>query len=191
VILITPRLILRSWRDGDIAPFAHMSADPEVMAFFERPLSAAEAEALVRRVQQRESEDGFCMWALELPGLVPFIGFAGIQRVPFEAPFAPAVEIGWRLARAAWGHGFATEAARGALAYAFGPAGLDEIVAMAVPSNHRSLAVMQRIGMQPDPRSDFDHPGMPQGHPLQRHLLYRIGAAAYRAEKSASTSPAS
>ncbi len=181
MILATDRLILRSWQESDIAPFGRLCADPEVMAFFERPLDAAEAEALVHRVRQREAADGFCMWALELPGRAPFIGFAGIQRVPFEAPFTPAVEIGWRLARDFWGQGYATEAARAALAYGFGAAGLTEIVAMAVPANRRSIAVMERIGMRPDPASDFDHPGVSPGHALRRHVLYRITALEYSA----------
>jgi ribosomal-protein-alanine N-acetyltransferase len=158
-----------------------MCADPEVMAYFEHTPDAAEAADVVRRVQAREARDGFCMWALELPGQAPFIGFTGIQRVPFEAPFGPAVEVGWRLARAAWGYGYATEAAKAALDFGFGPAGLAEIVAMAVPANRRSIAVMERIGMRPDPDSAFDHPGVTIGHPLQRHVLYRIGAAEYRA----------
>jgi RimJ/RimL family protein N-acetyltransferase len=113
---------------------------------------------------------------LELPGQAPFIGFAGIQRVSFAAPFTPAVEIGWRLARRYWGLGLATEAARAALADGFGRCALREIVAFAVPANTRSLAVMARLGMTHDPDADFDHPNIAPGHKLRRHVLYRIAA---------------
>ncbi|MEJ0049585.1 MAG: GNAT family N-acetyltransferase [Rhodospirillales bacterium] len=118
--------------------------------------------------------DRMGFWALELPRQAPFIGFAGIKRVTFAAPFTPAVEIGWRLAPRFWGMGLATEAARASLADGFGRCGLREIVAFTVPATTRSRAVMDRIGMVHDADSDFDHPDIPPGHPLRRHVLYRI-----------------
>jgi RimJ/RimL family protein N-acetyltransferase len=169
----TPRLVVRSWRESDIAPFATLCADAAVMEFFERPLRFGEAEASARRFTRREAEDGFCFWAVGVPGLADFIGFAGIQRVRDDLPFAPAVEIGWRLARRFWGQGYASEAAAAALADGFGRCGLREIVAMAVPGNRRSRAVMARIGMRRDPDGDFEHPGVAVGHKLRPHVLYR------------------
>jgi ribosomal-protein-alanine N-acetyltransferase len=147
------RLVLRSWRESDIAPFAALCADPAVMACFERPRCFEEAEATARRCMRGEAERGFCLWAVEVPGEADFIGFTGIDRVEDHLPFAPAVEIGWRL-------------------------GLAEIVAMSVPGNARSLAVMARIGMRRDPAGDFEHPDIAPGHALRPHVLYRIGRAA-------------
>jgi RimJ/RimL family protein N-acetyltransferase len=108
------------------------------------------------------------------------IGFTGLVPVPFEAPFTPAVEVGWRLARDAWGHGYATEAARASLDHGFGEAGLEEVVAMTATTNERSMAVMRRLGMRRDPADDFDHPRIPSEHRLCRHVLYRLRAAQWR-----------
>jgi ribosomal-protein-alanine N-acetyltransferase len=174
----TERLVLRSWRESDIAPFAALCADPVVMAYFERPRSFEEAEATARRCMRSAMERGFCLWAVEVRGEAAFIGFTGIDRVADHLPFAPAVEIGGRLARPFWGRGFASEAARAALADGFSRCGLAEIVAMAVPGNARSLAVMERIGMRRDPAGDFDHPDVSPGHALRPHVLYRIGPTA-------------
>ena len=174
--LHTPRLILRSWRDLDLAPFAAQNANPGVMAYFERPLTTEESQAAITRYTNRQAADGFAMWAVERKQDQTLIGIAGIQRILFEAPFTPAVEIGWRLTPEAWGQGYATEAARAALAYGFTAHNLSEIVAIAVPANSRSLAVMERIGMKRDPEADFDHPQMPPGHVFTRHCLYRICA---------------
>ncbi len=172
--IATQRLILRPWRDNDCAAFAAMGADAEVMRYFERLQTPADAAAGAARMMRSYAADGFCFWALELPGEAAFIGFAGIARVAFAAPFTPAVEIGWRLARRYWGQGLATEAARAALADGFGRCGLGEIVAMAVPDNAASLGVMRKIGMARDPDGDFDHPNVTPGHRLRRHVLYRI-----------------
>jgi len=172
------RLVLRSWRESDIAPFAALCANPVVMAYFERPRCFAEAEATAGRCMRSEAERGFCLWAVELPGEADFIGFTGIDRVEDHLPFAPAVEIGWRLARPFWGRGFASEAALAALTDGFGRCGLAEIVAMSVPGNARSLAVMARIGMRRDPAGDFEHPDIAPGHALRPHVLYRIGPTA-------------
>jgi ribosomal-protein-alanine N-acetyltransferase len=108
-------------------------------------------------------------------GTGEFVGFTGLAVTEFEAHFTPAVEVGWRLARSAWGNGYATEAARAALSFGFEEAGLNEVVSFTAPANRRSRAVMERIGMSRDPRDDFDHPGLPGGHPLRPHVLYRVG----------------
>jgi ribosomal-protein-alanine N-acetyltransferase len=172
--LTTQRLILRPWRDSDLPAYAAMNADPEVRRWFPGLLSRAESDAQVARFQAHFDRHGFGFWALEAPGIAPFIGFTGLQHVDFTAHFVPAVEIGWRLARAHWSHGFATEAATAALAHGFGSLGLGEIVSFAVEGNAASRSVMTRIGMRHEPEGDFDHPALPANNPLRRHALYRI-----------------
>ena len=174
--LRTARLVLRDWRDDDLAPFAALNADPAVMAHFPAPLSRHESDAMAARIRAAIAERGFGFWAVEAPGVAPFVGFVGLSVPGFDAPFTPCVEIGWRLARAHWGRGYATEAARAALADAFGRLGLAEVVAFTVPANAPSRAVMTRLGMTRDPADDFDHPLLPAGHPLRRHVLYRARA---------------
>ena len=176
--LKTDRLILRPWRDADFEPFAAMSADPAVMETLMGPLTREKSDAVATRLKSQIERDGFGFWAMELPGIAPFIGFTGIRVVDFAAPFVPPppariVEIGWRLAHEHWGKGYASEAARAALAHGFGPLGLDEIVALTAQTNARSRAVMTRLGMTHNPADDFDHPNVPDGHPLKRHVLYR------------------
>ena len=175
----TERLRLRGWRAGDRDAFAALNADPEVMAHFPARLSREESDAMMDRLEAGIEADGFGFWAVQERDSGVLLGATGLNRVGFAAPFAPAVEVGWRFVRGAWGHGFATEAAGAALSFGFDAAGLEEIVAMAVPHNERSLAVMDRLGMRRDPDGDFDHPRVPVG-PLQRHVLYRIDAAAWR-----------
>jgi len=172
--LRTSRLLLRAWRDEDIAPFAEMSADPAVMEYL-LPLSDRwlSPEAWVARKRAHWDEHGFGQWVVEIPGEASFIGVVGLETVAYEAPFTPAVEVAWRLAQPYWGHGYATEAARAALDYGFGELGLDEIVALTVPANWRSRRVMERLGMTRSPEDDFDHPRVPAG-PLCRHVLYRL-----------------
>lgn len=148
------------------------------MTHFPALLSREQSDAMIDYLETRFDLDGFGFWAIENRGSGLLLGAAGLNRVGFEAPFVPAVEVGWRFSRAAWGHGYATEAAAAALSFAFDVAGLEEIVAMAVPRNERSLAVMDRLGMRRDPNADFDHPRVPPG-PLQRHVLYRIDAQAW------------
>ncbi|WP_037559233.1 GNAT family N-acetyltransferase [Spirillospora albida] len=172
----TQRLLLRQWRDTDREPFAAMNADPHVMEHFPAPLSRTDSDALADRAAAAIERDGWGLWALEIIETGAFIGFTGLNVPAYDAPFMPATEIGWRLARTAWGHGYATEAARAALAYAFGELALEEVVSFTTTGNHRSRAVMERIGMTRDPRDDFDHPLLPEGHPLRRHVLYRITA---------------
>ncbi len=173
--LSTPRLLLRRWRVSDREPFAALNSDPEVMEHFPNRLTPAQSDDLVDRIEAGFERRGFGLWALETRPGGEFIGFTGLAAVPFEAHFTPAVEVGWRLARSAWGQGYASEAARASLAFGFDEVGLSEIVSFAVPGNARSLAVMERIGMVRDPAADFDHPGLPSDHPLGRHVLYRTG----------------
>jgi RimJ/RimL family protein N-acetyltransferase len=139
-------------------------------------LTRAESDAVATRLKAHIETHGFGFWALEVPEVAPFIGFAGLLHVSFDAPFTPAVEIGWRLAPQYWGAGYASEAARAALAHGFGPLGLSEIVSFTIPANTRSQAVMHRIGMARDPADDFAHPRVPENHPMSRHVLYRIPA---------------
>ena len=169
----TPRLLLRSWRDEDLAPFAAMNADPSVMEFFPRPLERAESDAAVARIREHFDRNGFGLWAVEVPGAADFIGFVGLAVPRFEAHFTPCVEIGWRLVREHWGHGYATEAARAVLDFAFLELHLEEVVSFTAEVNSRSRAVMERIGMTRSPGDDFDHPALPEGHPLRPHVLYR------------------
>ncbi len=171
---ITERLVMRSWREEDLEPFAALNADPIVMEFFPSTLTRQESDALVTRITAQLDTLGYGLWALEVAETGEFIGFTGLAVQTFPAPFNPSVEVGWRLARAAWGHGYATEAALAALDYGFTVAGLDEIVSMTATTNVRSQRVMQRIGMTHDPADDFLHPNVPEGHRLQPHVLYRI-----------------
>jgi len=179
VELTTDRLLLRRWREEDRDGFAAMNSDPVVMEHFVSVLSRAESDALLDRIEAGFARDGFGLWALEERSSASLMGMTGIQRVPFCAPFTPAVEVGWRLRASAWGGGYATEAASAAVAFGFDTAGLEEIVAMTTPSNSRSIAVMERLGMQRDRDADFDHPRIPAGHPLRRHILYRVQAGVH------------
>lgn len=170
----TERLVLRDWRDDDLDAFARLNADPAVMEHLPKELTAKESDEAAARIRKAIEDRGWGLWAVEAPGAARFCGFVGLQPVPFEAPFGPRVEIGWRLARAVWGRGYATEGARAALAYAWETLGEKEIVSMTVPANVRSQRVMQRLGMTRDPADDFDHPRLAEGHRLRRHVLYRI-----------------
>jgi len=156
-----------------------MNGDARVMEFFPSYLSRVESDAMVDRIQEHFSEHGFGLWAIEVPNVASFIGFTGLAVVRFSAPFTPCVEVGWRLAFEHWGHGYATEAARLALDYGFGTLALPEVVSFTAARNHRSRAVMERLGMRRDPAEDFDHPALPEGHQLRRHMLYRLGSDSY------------
>jgi RimJ/RimL family protein N-acetyltransferase len=173
--LRTERLRLRRWAEADREPFAALNADPEVMEFFPAPLSREQSDLLIERIETGFERHGFGLWALEPLESGELIGFAGLAVPPFEAHFTPAVEVGWRLARPAWGNGYATEAGRAALAHGFGRLGLEEIVSMTSIGNARSRAVMERLGMTRDPADDFEFPTLPPGHPLRPHVLYRVG----------------
>lgn len=172
--LATARLILRHWRPEDLPPFAAMNADPRVMAHFPGTLDQTASDALARAIGDELVRDGFGLWAVEVPGIAPFVGFVGLRKPAFEAHFTPCLEIGWRLAFPYWGRGYATEAARAVIAHAFGPLALDELVSFTVPANLRSRAVMERLGMTYSPAEDFGHPKLPESHPLRPHVLYRL-----------------
>jgi RimJ/RimL family protein N-acetyltransferase len=172
--LRTERLILRRWREEDREPFARMNADPAVMEFFPALLSRAESDAGVERVEAGLAQRGFGFWAAELRESGEFIGFIGLSVPNFQAPFTPCVEIGWRLAAKHWGKGLATEGARAAVDYGFGTLALAEIVSFTTTTNQRSRRVMEKIGMTRDPQADFDHPLIPVGSRVRRHVLYRL-----------------
>jgi ribosomal-protein-alanine N-acetyltransferase len=179
VTLSSGRIYLRRWRDEDREAFAAMNSDPRVMEFFPSRLSRVESDALADRIQEHFRAQGFGLWAIEIPDVAPFIGFAGLTVPRFSARFTPCVEVGWRLAFEHWGRGYATEAARLALAYGFGSLALSEVVSFTSTGNHRSRAVMERLGMRRDPADDFDHPALAESHPLRRHVLYRIDSSSY------------
>lgn len=177
VELHTRRCVLRQWQDNDLAPWAEMNADAEVRRYFPDVLDAEQAGAEAGRCRDAIAQRGWGMWALEVPGAFRFAGFVGLNVPHYDAQFVPAVEIGWRLARAAWGQGYATEAAQAALTFAFDRLALREVIAIAVPANAASRRVMARLGMAHDATGDFDHPRVQAGHRLRRHVLYRTAAA--------------
>jgi RimJ/RimL family protein N-acetyltransferase len=172
--LRTERLVLRRWQEEDRAPFAALNADPEVMRYFPAPLTRAESDAMVDRIEARFAETGYGLWAVDAPGL-GFIGFVGLVWQSFPAAFTPAVEVGWRLARSAWGRGYAPEAARAAMADGLARIAIDEVVSMTAAINAPSRRVMEKIGLTHDPADDFVHPNLPADHHLQPHVLYRRG----------------
>jgi ribosomal-protein-alanine N-acetyltransferase len=175
----TERLVLRAWRDSDVAPFAAMGRDPEVMKYFPALATDEDTAAIIGRVRAHFDREGWGLWAVEVRGGPAFVGFCGLQRVPFDAPFTPAIEAGWRLARGAWGHGYATEGAQAALAFARDTLHLPDIVSMVIPDNTPSRRVCERLGMTTDPKDDFDHPRFTVdqrgvgGLPVCRHVLFR------------------
>ena len=172
--LETDRLILRPWRTCDREPFAAMSFDPEVMAYL-LPFASPEAvDSWIARQQAHLATHSFCLWAVESRETGEFMGAAGLLRIGYEAHFAPAVEVGWRLARQFWGKGYAPEAASAAINFGFDRLGLSEIVANTVPHNSKSRRVMEKLGMAYDPADDFDHPLVPADSPLRRQVLYRL-----------------
>jgi RimJ/RimL family protein N-acetyltransferase len=188
VELRTPRCLLRAWRDDDLEPFAALNADPRVMEHFPELLSREQTAQLIGRLRAHFDKHGFGPWALEVEGQCA--GFVGLHVPSFEAHFTPCVEVGWRIAHAFWGRGYATEAAREALRHGFETLALGEIVAMTVPANRRSRSVMDKLGMRHDAQADFEHPLLPEASPLRRHVLYRLAAldwAAWRPRASFSS----
>jgi RimJ/RimL family protein N-acetyltransferase len=179
VTLSSDRIRLRPWRNEDREAFAAMNSDARVMEFFRGRLTRLESDAMVDGIKRHFSEHGFGLWAIEVAGVAPFIGFAGLAVQNFRAHFTPCVEVGWRLAFEHWGYGYATEAAGLALGYGFRAAALPEVVSYTSATNHRSRAVMERLGMRRDPADDFDYPRFPEGHPLRPHVLYRLNSASY------------
>ena len=181
MILATPRLVLAPWTDSDLAPFAALNADPEVMHYLPKTLTAEESNALVDRLRGMWADHGYGMAAVRRREDEAFIGMVGIQKVLNQGyPFAPAVEVGWRLAKAFWRQGYAGEAARAALAHGFDVLELDEIVAFTTINNLPSRAVMTSLGMTHDPADDFLHPLLPEDHPLRPHVLYRLKRENFR-----------
>lgn len=176
--LETSRLRLRPWRDEDFAPFAALNADPQVMAHFPATLDRVESDVLAARCQSLIEAQGWGFWATEIKASGDFIGFVGLHRPIAELPFSPCVEIGWRLARPFWGQGYASEAARAALSFAFNDLALAEVVAFTSLENRRSQAVMERLGMRR--AENFEHPALPPGHPLREHCLYRLAVSAWQ-----------
>ena len=168
----TDRLLMRRWRASDRAPFATLNGDPETMNFFPETLDRVASDALADRIEAHFEHRGYGLWALEIAATGQFIGFTGLSPMPDDVPGAGGTEIGWRLARQAWHHGYATEAARAALAVAFDGAGLPEVWSMTAVLNEPSAAVMRRIGLTEVAR--FDHPRVPPGHPLRPHVLYHL-----------------
>ena len=191
--LQTRRLVLRPFDGADAEAFAAMNADPRVMESFPSSLSRAESDTLLGLLRNHLEENGFGLWAVSVPDVAPFIGFVGLSTVHFEAPFmkaehsargGPCVELAWRLAFPFWGKGYASEGARASVTFAFESLGLSELVAFTTPENLRSRAVVSALGMQHDADGDFDHPRVPAGHRLSRHVLYRLGRGARGAERS-------
>ncbi|MDQ3177672.1 MAG: GNAT family N-acetyltransferase [Actinomycetota bacterium] len=187
IVLRTERTILRTWRDADRATFAAMNADPAVMEHFPEPLTRRASDDLADSIRRGIDERGWGLWALELPGVAEFAGFVGLNPVAFELPVElaerPAMEIGWRLARSTWGHGYASEAATAALDAAFDRLGRAEVVSFTTPANERSQRVMRAIGLHRDPGDDFVHPRMiERGFPaMGPHVLYRITSTEHAA----------
>jgi putative methyltransferase (TIGR04325 family) len=185
VTLRTPRLILRDWRDADLAPFAALSEDPEGMRYYPAIPDRAASDGIARYIRSSLAANGFGFWAVEVPGQAAFIGYVGMAEAGFAAPFTPAIELSWRLARPFWGHGYATEAAGAVLDHAFGALGFHDVVAYTVPDNLRSRRVMERLGMQHDSAGAFDDPRLPPGDPLRRQVLYRLSAERWASRKTA------
>jgi RimJ/RimL family protein N-acetyltransferase len=170
----TERLILRQWRESDRQPFRELNADSRVMEFMPGLLAPEVSDEMMDRIQRHFELHGFGLFAAELRADQSFIGYIGLSIPRFDAPFMPAVEIGWRIAARYWGSGLATEGAREVLRFGFESAGLDSVVSFTVPGNIRSLRVMEKLGMSHNPADDFDHPNLPEGHALRHHLLYRL-----------------
>jgi RimJ/RimL family protein N-acetyltransferase len=172
--------LLRPWQPSDRPPFAQLNADPRVVEYFPGPLSREASDALVDRIEAHFERHGFAQWAVEIRGVARFAGFIGLSIPRFEGHFTPCVEIGWRLDAEHWNRGYATEGARAALAFGFEWLGLKEIVSFTVPANVRSRRVMEKIGMTHSAGEDFDHPLLPEGHRLRRHVLYRLRRSEFR-----------
>lgn len=182
----TARLRLRQWMESDKAPFAALNSDPRVMEYFPSTIARADSDAMAERLAAQIDARGWGLWAVEVLESKAFIGFVGLQIPSKPLPFSPCVEVGWRLAHAHWGQGYASEAARAALGFGFEQLGLEEIVSFTALQNRKSQAVMERLGMQ---RADFtfEHPGVAEGSPLRTHCLYRMARAQFDALEKIST----
>jgi ribosomal-protein-alanine N-acetyltransferase len=173
-MLETERLVLRRWKKSDREPFAEMNADPRVMEFFPKCLSRQESDQFVDRIEEHFDNHGFGLYAAEFKASATFIGFMGLHVATFQAHFTPCVEIGWRIGVPHWNKGLATEGSREVIRYGFEDLNLDTIVSFTVPENLASRRVMEKLGMSRNPADDFDHPKLPEGHRLRRHVLYTI-----------------
>lgn len=182
--LHTPRLVLRHWHAADLADFAILNHDEQVMRYFPGRLNRQESDALAGRIQAHIEQHGFGAWVVERRHQPGLIGILGLQRVLFDSDFTHSVEIGWRLLPAYWHQGLAGEAAQAALEFGFTQLNLPEILAFTVPANLPSQALMQRLGMQRDPAEDFLHPLLPKDHPLRLHVLYRLSKVRWLALKA-------
>ena len=179
--LRTERLLLRPWRSSDRVPFAALNADTRVMEHFPRTSTREESDAFADRIIARMDQQGFGLWAAEVPGVADFIGFIGLNSA--DAVLGrPVLEIGWRLAAEHWGRGYATEGARASLAHAFDVLDRDEVVSFTTTANQRSRHVMEKLGLVRRAEDDFDHPGVPPTWPGRRHVLYRITRDEWRSE---------
>jgi len=186
--LTTSRLLLRRWGDADRAPFQRLNADPRVMEFMPGLLTAKQSDELIDRIEEHFERHGFGPFAAELLEDKTFLGYIGLYVPAFDATFTPAVEIAWRLSADYWGRGLATEGARAVVRHAFEDLGLPDLVSFTVPENLRSRRVMEKLGMSHDPVDDFDHPRLPEGHPLRRHVLYRLSREQWNCALNPSTS---
>jgi RimJ/RimL family protein N-acetyltransferase len=173
-MLETERLLLRRWKDSDREPFAAMNADPRVMEFFSDTLTREESDQLIENIESHFDNRGFGLFATELKSESKLIGFIGLHVASFQAHFTPCVEIGWRIAVPYWGKGLATEGSREVIRFAFDRLKLESLVSFTVSENVASRRLMEKLGMTHDPADDFDHPKLPPGHRLRRHVLYRL-----------------
>lgn len=171
IIIKTERLVLRNWRDSDIAPFFELNQDPKVFEFLGKPLTLIETFQFIKNKANQQDERGYTIWATEIKETGELIGYIGLNYTSFEEHFTPAVEVGWRLGSKYWGKGYATEGAKASLDYGFNKCELKEIVSFTVPANVRSIQVMERIGMKRDLNGDFERHGF--GEHLTHHILYR------------------
>lgn len=180
-VLTTDRLVLREWRDEDVPPFAALNADPVVMEYFPSTLTADQTAEMVERIRTGFATNGYGLWAAEVRETGGVIGFIGLSSPSWESHFTPAVEVGWRLARDAWGRGYAPEAAAAAIDWAFANLDLpsDQIVSFTAVGNLKSRRVMEKLGFTHDPAEDFDHPILPLDSHVSRHVLYRLPRAAW------------
>ncbi|HEY1679965.1 MAG TPA: GNAT family N-acetyltransferase [Candidatus Sulfotelmatobacter sp.] len=180
--LTTQRLLLRRWHTSDRLPFQKLNADPRVMEFMPAVLSPEESDRLMDRIEEHFEHYGFGLFAAVLLESQTFIGFIGLSVPTFDAPFMPAVEIGWRLSADYWGRGLATEGAHAMLRHAFEDLEIPALVSFTTPQNLPSRRVMEKLGMVHDPAGDFDHPRLPEGHALRRHVLYRLDRDTWRTQ---------
>ena len=189
-ILQSNRLLLRQWTDSDLVPFAALNADPDVMAYFPAMLSSTESDRFAASIRSLIQQRGWGLWAVEVTGQAAFIGFVGLHMPTNNLPCSPCVEIGWRLAKAHWGKGYASEAAKVALAYAFEELELAEVLSFTATANQRSEPVMKKIGML-NTGKNFKHPDINAEHPLCEHLLYKITAQEWRQRRNTGVPPKS